>query len=45
MNDSNSTGKMSFVEFNSVNVNGDWTNLVEKILQPGDKIPTTFRLS
>ena len=30
MNNNSSRGKMSFVQFHSVNVKGNWTNLAEK---------------
>ena len=36
---------MSFVEFPSVNVKGNWAHLVEQNSRPGAKITTIFRVS
>ena len=45
MNDNSSGGKMSSMQFHSVNAKGNWANSAEKNLQPGVKITTVFRLS
>ena len=45
MNDNSSGGKMSSMQFHSVNAKGNWANSAEKNLQPGAKITTVFRLS
>ena len=44
MNNNSSEGKMSFVEFHSVKVKGNWTHLAEKNSRPGDKIATAFSI-
>ena len=45
MNGKSFKGKMSFIEFYSINVKGHWAHLAEKNSQPGPKITTIFKLS
>ena len=40
-----SEGKMSLVEFHSVNVKANWAHLAEKNSRPGAKTITIFRVS
>ena len=44
LNDKSSKGKMSFVQFHSVNVKGNWAPLAEKNSWPVAEITAIFRL-
>ena len=44
MNYNNFGRKMSFIQFNFLNVKGNWAHLAEKNSRPGAKITTILRL-